>query len=50
MDLKLSIFSLSRGEGADGAQSVVNVEKDCEVLLEIGNASENWQLEVIKIS
>ncbi len=49
-DLRLSIFTLSRGDGSDGAQSVVEVEKDCEVLFEIGNTSERWMLEFTKLS
>ena len=50
LDLEVSIFSLSRGEGADGAQSVVEVGKDCQVLFEIGNTTEKWQLEINKLS
>ena len=49
-DVRRSIFNLSSGEGADGAQSVVEVEKDCAVLLEIGNTREYWQLEINRLS
>ena len=49
-DLEVGIFHLTSGEAADGAQSVVEVEKDCDVLLEIGNSGEAWQLEFNKIS
>ncbi len=49
-DLEIGIFSLSQGEGSDGAQSVVEVEADCQVLLEISNAAENWMLDIKKLS
>lgn len=49
-DLRYSIFSLSDGEGSDGAQSVVNAESDCNVLLEIGLAGEEWTLGIEKLS
>ena len=49
-DLRYSIFSLSDGEGSDGAQSVVNAESDCNVLLEISNVSEEWTLDIRQVS
>ncbi len=50
LDLSVSIFNLSSGEASQGAQSVVEVERDCDVLLEIGNTREYWQLEINKLS
>lgn len=49
-NLRLSIFSLSDGEGSDGAQSVVNAESDCNVLLEVSLADEEWTLDIEKLS
>ena len=49
-DLKYSIFSISPGEGSDGAQSVVTAESDCNVLLEIDNIDEEWTLDIEKVS
>ena len=45
-DLRYSISNISAGEGSDGAQSVVQVETDCNVLLEIGNTSKAWTLDI----
>ena len=50
MDIGLPIFNLMAGQAADGAQSVVEVEIDCDVLLEIGNTTESWMLEINKLS
>ncbi len=49
-DLKYSIISISSGEGSDGAQSVVTVESDCNVLLDIDNIDEAWTLDIEKVS
>ena len=49
-DLRYSIFSFSDGEGSSGAQSVVNAESDCNVLLEVSLADEEWTLGIEKLS
>ena len=49
-DLKASIFNLSAGQAAEGAQSVVDAEKDCDVFLEVGNASDDWTLDIRRLS
>ena len=49
-DLKSSIFSISAGEGSQGAQSVVTAESDCNVLLEVDLVSEAWTLDIEKAS
>lgn len=49
-DISLPVFSLFPSKAADGAESVVEVEKDCDVLLEIGNTNATWMLEINKLS
>ena len=49
-DLSFPIFNLTRGRASSGAQTVIEVEKDCAVVLEIGNTSAYWQLEFNKPS
>ena len=49
-DLETPIFNLSMGKAKDGAQSVAEVDSDCLVLLEIGNTTDSWLLEINKLS
>ncbi len=49
-DLKYSIFSISAGDGSNGAQSLVEAEEDCTVLLEVSMVSDAWTLDIEKVS
>ena len=46
----LSTIIIRPGQGTHGAQSVVTVESDCNVLLEISNTTEEWTLDIEKAS
>lgn len=50
LDLKVAIFNLSQGQGSRGAQSVVEVEVDCDVLLDVSNTTQDWTLDIKKSS
>ena len=50
LDLMVAIFNLSQGQGASGAQSVVEVEVDCNVLLDVSNTTQEWTLDIRKSS
>ncbi len=50
IDWGLSTIMILAGQGTHGAQSVVDVESDCNVLLEISGATEEWTLDIKKAS
>ena len=50
-DLSSTIINISKGAGARGAESLVTVEADCDVFLQLSNltVAEAWTLEVAKV-
>ena len=48
-DVERSWFILSAGEATEGAQVVIEVESDCELLLEISTATESWLIELERL-
>lgn len=42
-------FILSQGDAVDGAQTVIDLEDDCEFLLEFSNVTENWTFTIEKL-
>ena len=50
-DLDVTIMSISKGAGSRGAESLVRVEADCHIFLELSNltVTEAWTLEIKKI-
>jgi hypothetical protein len=40
------IFNESEGDASDGSQAVLDIEGDCEVLLELDNITDDWTLTI----
>ena len=43
------MFSEMRGAASDGAQTVLNLSQDCEVLLQLDNITDDWTLTFEKL-
>ncbi len=46
---ELRLFSIGRGDAANGAQAVINLEDDCEFLLEFSNITDAWAFTIEKL-